>query len=124
MKNIKTIDINEYEKVIQYIIDCNEFHDFRIGGFDYDSQERKAKIFVEEPDYGKKYAHDDVINTFVFELNEIEKFCFNTDLVLRPYILEFNETGDKELTIALANGNITFKAKKIKLTVPEQIKNQ
>ena len=113
------INIDSYEEIIKYLEENNEFHDFRIGGFDYDSEQKRAKIFIEEPDQSKEYGHDDVLNSFYFELKEIEKFQFDTDLVLRSDVLECNETGEREITIALDNGHITFSAKNIVLSVPK-----
>ncbi len=111
-------EITNYNEILEFIKECNEFHDMRIGGFDYDSDKKNAKIFIEELDYNKKIPDDDVLSQYYFEINDIEKFIFHSDIALKSYVLETYESNKNEITIALTNGEIVFKASKILLSVP------
>ena len=115
----KRKEITNYNEIIEFIKNNNEFHDMRVGGLDYDSSTKMAKIFIEEVDDSKKVSEDDVLFQYYFELKEVEKFIFHSDLALTTYVLETYETDEKDITIALTNGEITFNAKQITLSVPD-----
>ena len=115
-------EINTYEEVMNFIKNNNEFHDMRIGSLDYDSTEKTAKIFIEEVDSSKKVSENDVLYQYYFELKEVEKFIFHSDLALTTYVLETYEDDNKDITLALTNGEITFNAKQIILSVPDEQK--
>lgn len=116
----KRKEISDYSDIIKFIEKNNDFHDMRIGGLDYDSEKGTAKIFLEEVDGSKKISEDDVLYQYIFEVEEIERFRINSDIALRTYVMECLGSEDQEITLALTNGEIVFKAKKIRLSVPTQ----
>ncbi len=115
----KRKEISNYSDMIKFIEENNDFHDMRIGGFDYDSEKATARIILEEVDGNKKMPEDDVLYQYIFEIEEIERFKINSDIALRTYVMECLGSEDQEITLGLSNGEIVFKAKKIKLSVPE-----
>lgn len=117
------IEIKNYEEINSFIIANNSFHDMRIGGFEYDSEQKSAKIFIEEINNSKTPSQDNVLYQYYFELNEIENFTINSDLALPTYVYECTIANENELTIDLSNGNITFESKQIILSVPRKIEH-
>ena len=115
------IEIKNHEEINNFIITNNSFHDMRIGGFNYNSEQKSAKIFIEEIDNSKTPSQDDVLYQYYFELNEIEEFAIYSDLAFPTYVYECTVSNENELTIDLSNGNITFKSKQIILSVPRII---
>ena len=118
-KNRKEID--EYDEIIKFINDNENFHDMRIGGFSYNSKERTAGICIEMVD-NRKDISDDVEYQYVLQFSEIEQMEFDVDLAISTYIYECYEEEKNEIVLGLTNGHISFKANKIALDVPSNEK--
>ena len=41
-------EIDNFEEIIDFINTNNEFHDMRIGGLDFDSEQKKGKILLKK----------------------------------------------------------------------------
>ena len=111
-------EIIDYKKIIEFISQNNYFHDLRIGGLDYDSDKKIAKIMLEEVDNSKKINQDDVKYQYYFEVDEVKNFIFHSDLALPSFVVECIESDNNQITIELTNGRIVFTANKITLSVP------
>ena len=109
--------LDSYDDIVTYLKDF-DFHDYRVGGFEFDLEQNKMQIFVEEVIPGKK-LEDSAGKIWDFTFRYIEKCSFNLDLVLGLYIYDLhggNEPG--EIVLEGDGGNIYVASKEVSLGIP------
>ena len=109
--------LDNYDDVAKYLDEMN-FHDYRVGGFDFDLNKSKMKFFIEEIIPGKKLS-DSTGKVWDFTFCNIEKLEFNLDLPLGLHVFDIyagNEPG--EIVLEGHEGSIYVTSKNIQLGIP------
>ena len=112
-------EIHTIEEIENYLKEVESFHDYRLGNFEYKSENSTASIFVETEHEAKNSSTDGLVWNFEFEW--VENFSISMDTMIETWIDEITVKDGSEILFSFQNGYIAVSASKIKFGIPSKI---
>ncbi len=112
-------ELNSLAEIEDYLDSIDNFHDYRLGNIEYNSEESTAVICVESDHKPSNSLTDGLVWDFRFE--EIKSLSYSVDTMQGNWICEITVENQSEILFALDNGYISVSASKLKLGVPSKI---
>lgn len=103
-----------------YLDEMDNFHDFLIGSFSYDSQKKVVSLTIDEDKLGDDHTNSTAL-IWNLECEGVSHFVMqNMDGLSKWWISEI-ELRDEQLQFQLVNGYFSFKMKSFQLGIPFEI---
>lgn len=103
-----------------YLEKENDFHDYRLGGLTYISENATAQIGIETDHDPKKSSSEGIV--WLFEFTGIKNIRIDTDEMLDSWVSEITVKEGNEVFFSLTNGFISILCEKVKLGIPSNAK--
>lgn len=112
-------EFHTFKETENYLKEVESFHDYRLGNFEYKSENSTARIFVETEHEANNSSTDGLVWNFDFE--GVKNFSISMDAMIGTWIDEITVEADSKILFSLTNGYIAVSASKLKLGIPSKI---